>query len=155
MIRTREEFEARAASGRGFAGESLEGFALDGASFAALDFSNTAWTDVRARGAKLTACIWTGARLSRVDFEDADLSSASATRLQAGAAPGEPANRLVGVVLDDAVLIDASLAGAALAGARLGGAVLSNADLDRVSAPRATFSGGILLGASFVGADLS
>ena len=88
MIRTRAEFEARAAAGLSFAGETIEGVDLDGFEADGVDFGGSVWANVRARGAKLTTSIWSNARLTLCDFHGADLTGAVAMKLDASSPPG-------------------------------------------------------------------
>ena len=83
MISTREAFEAHAAAGLSFGGETMTGVDLDGFEAEGLDLAESTWVGVRARGAKITASVWSGARLRGVDFQGADLSRSACAGLDA------------------------------------------------------------------------
>ncbi|MEO7331074.1 MAG: pentapeptide repeat-containing protein, partial [Minicystis sp.] len=102
MIRTREDFEARLASGLGFEGEIIEDADLDAVVAEGQRFAGSTWRRVRAHGASFADSIWQGARLENVDFQGADLSRSAAPGLDASTAEGEAPSDLRGLRIDGA-----------------------------------------------------
>ena len=120
-----------------------------------IDFSDTVWLNVRARGAKLASSIWSGAKLSLVDFRFADLRGAACLELDASSPAGQPGNDFTATRFDDTVLNGANLAGALLDDATFTGSLLNDACLARSHGHRAIFAGAVLLGVDCRGANLT
>ena len=155
MITSREDFEARAARGGSFDGETIEGIDLSGFEGENLDFSASKWTNVRAAGAKLRGALFARATLTFVDLRDADLAGSIWNGADASSPAGAPRNDLSGAKLDDALLANARFDRAALTGARLDDVVATGASFADAQAERATFQRALMSGCSFDGATMA